>query len=121
MAIAEIRVSDLSGDAPAFPITLDFGDAGEISIDVTKAEARLLRAQLKEWITARTRATTPTKKATAKRGTKAFPTGKGSPRRNGLTAREVREWARANGIEGVGVRGKLPESLWEQASVALGK
>ena len=99
-------------DGSAAEGTVRFGlDGAEYEIDLNAGHARELRDALARYVDAARRAGGGARRPA--RGSRRGPSG-------GLDTTEVREWARAQGIE-VKDRGRVPADLLAQFKAATGK
>jgi hypothetical protein len=108
--IQTLLIDDLDGSAAEG--TVRFGlDSTEYEIDLNAGHARELRDALTRYVNAARRVGGSARKPA--RGSRRGPVG-------GLNTTEVREWARAQGIE-VKDRGRVPAGLVAQFKAATGQ
>jgi len=108
--IQTLFIDDIDGSAAEG--TVRFGlDGTEYEIDLNAGHARQLRDALARYVGAARRAGGSARKPA--RGSRRGPSG-------GLNTTEVRDWARAQGIE-VKDRGRVPADLVAQFKAATGQ
>ena len=108
--IQTLFIDDLDGSAAEG--TVRFGlDGAEYEIDLNEAHAKALRDALARYVSASRRVS-----GGARRSAR---TGRRAPA-NGLNTTEVREWAKAQGIE-VKDRGRVPAELVVKFKAATGQ
>ena len=108
--IQTLFIDDLDGTAAEG--TVRFGlDGTEYEIDLNEEHARALRDALARYVSAARRVSGGTRRP-ARAGRRASP--------NGLNTTEVREWAKAQGIE-VKDRGRVPAELVAKFRAATGQ
>ena len=107
--IQTLLIDDLDGSAAE--ATVRFGlDGAEYEIDLNARHAKQLRDALARYLAAARRAGGSARKPA--RGSRRGPAG-------GLDTTEIREWARAQGIE-VKDRGRVPADLVAKFKAATG-
>jgi hypothetical protein len=107
---ADLFVDDLDGSA--VEVTVRFGlDGTEYEIDLNARHAQQLRAALAAYLQAGRRA--------GARSPRPTRSGRKSPA-NGLNTTEVREWAKAQGMQ-VKNRGRVPAELVVKFKTATGQ
>jgi Lsr2 len=108
--IQTLFIDDLDGSAAEG--TVRFGlDGTEYEIDLNEKHAKALRDALARYVDAARRASGPARRPAR--------TGRRAPA-NGLNTTEVREWAKAQGID-VKDRGRVPAELVVKFKAATGQ